>query len=146
MQVFRRTLVISFLVVPAIACLRTVKRAQPVADVQQECLPPGPITGLRYETKALMDRTDEMGLQIFRIRALERVPVSEVEIVTSNATCQRAALAYARNLGVSPSRPRVHVVKVGARYLVVDLRNNPGWLTVVTFDQSFDKALASWAY
>ncbi len=87
--------------------------------------------------------TDSLGRTLLK---LPRMSADSVTGISNSTTCQRAALAYGRNL-VHPDTTtarQVYVIRAGAtRYVVIDPTVMGGELTVaMTFDSTFTTAVA----
>ena len=58
------------------------------------------------------------------------VPASEVDYITNENTCKTAGREYKKAIGCTGSSPAVHVIRVGARFLVTDPNEGMGEWTV----------------
>ena len=108
------------------------------------CVRPEP--GQRYNLrlfKWIMRRKDakaEKTLEVYRVNRVKPIdvrPVSDLEI------CERAAVAYGRALNQSSSDRKVHILRVGDRFIVMDPDYQPDdYRRAMTFDSTFSKPLA----
>jgi hypothetical protein len=108
------------------------------------CVRPEP--GQRYNLrlfKWIMRRKDakaEKTLEVYRVNRVKPIdvrPVSDLEI------CNRAAVAYGRALNQPSSDRKVHILRVGDRFIVMDPDYQPDeYRRAMTFDSSFSKPLA----
>lgn len=105
-----------------------------------------PVPGSRYNQRlflSLMRRRDNIAERMLAVYKVGRVKASDVRPVSDPATCSRAANAYTRVVQDSNSARKVHILKVGNRYIVMD----PDYVVddyhrAVTFDSTFTNALA----
>lgn len=67
-----------------------------------------------------MRRTDKVSGKFLQVYNVPRVKPSEVRPINSPVICQRAAVAYGKALNAEDSNRRVHVLRVGNRYIVMD--------------------------
>ena len=105
-----------------------------------------PVPGSRYNQRlflSLMRRKDALAERTLSVYKVARVKAKDVRPVSDPATCTRAANAYTQVVHDSSSSRRVHVLRVGDRYIVRD----PDYLVdgyhrAITFDSTFRDALA----
>lgn len=102
--------------------------------------------GARYNQRlftSLMRRSDPFAERTLSVYAVQRVKSREIRSVNDPIVCARAAVAYGQALREhSPSR-RVHIIRVGDRYVVMDPAYRPDdYHRAVTFDSTFTRALA----
>lgn len=112
------------------------------------CLPPDSTAfDLREELIALMGRTDPLADTILSAEGVVRVPTSEITLVFDSTLCRRAADAYNAAESRRDTNRKVHVVKAGIRFVVLDPANRAGeYETGITFDSSFIHTLSKFAY
>jgi hypothetical protein len=72
-----------------------------------------------------------------------RVSTLQVRSVSNPAICRRAAIAYCSVIHDGAQSRKVHILRVGSRYIVMD----PDYVVekhhrAVTFDSTFTKAVA----
>jgi hypothetical protein len=104
------------------------------------------IIGSRYNHRlfvSLMRRKDKIAERFLTVYNVPRVSVVQVRPVSNPAICRRAAIAYSNVVNAGVSNRRVHVLRVGPRYIVMD----PDYVVekhhrAVTFDSTFTKAVA----
>ena len=104
------------------------------------------IAGARYNQRlftSLMRRKDLKAERTLKVYNVDRVKARDVKPVTDPVTCERGAIAYGRVLGDDESDRKVHILRVGDRYIVMD----PAFITddyhrAVTFDSTFTRPLA----
>ncbi len=105
-----------------------------------------PASESRYNQRlfvSLMRRKDTIAERMLSTYNIPRVRASEVRAVTDDLTCERAADAYSRAFGEKSSGRKVHVLRVGDRYIVMDPDYRPDdYNRAVTFDATFSKSLA----
>ena len=90
-----------------------------------------------------MRRKDAQAEHTLSVYQVERVKAREIRPVTDPVVCERAALAYGRAVRRDDPSRRVHIVRVGDRYVVMDPAFIPDdYHRAVTFDSTFSKALA----
>ena len=105
-----------------------------------------PVPGSRYNQRlflSLMRRKDSLAEKTLSAYKVARVKAKEVRPVSDPATCTRAANAYTQVVNDSSSARRVHVLRVGDRYIVMD----PDYVVdsyhrAVTFDSTFTTVMA----
>ncbi len=72
-----------------------------------------------------------------------RVKSREVGAVTDIGVCGRAAVAYGKALSDNTPNRKVHILRVGDRYIVMDPDYLPDdYHRAVTFDSTFSTVLA----
>ncbi len=92
---------------------------------------------------SLMRRKDKNARQTIAVYGVQQVKSREIRPVTEPVVCARAASAYGRAMNDDAPGRKVHILRVGDRYIVTD----PDYRVdqqrrAVTFDSSFSKALA----
>ena len=105
-----------------------------------------PVPGSRYNQRlflSLMRRRDAMADRTLAVYKVPRVKAKDVKPISDPSTCSRAANAYAQVVHDSTTERKVHILRVGDRYIVMD----PDYVVddshrAVTFDSTFTKALA----
>lgn len=113
--------------------------ARPSPEYERGCLPPGTISDyIVAEYKALMGRSDAAAMQLLTLAAVPKVAVSAVVLVSDTTRCRRAAEAYSAAMAADSNR-LVHVVRVGARHIVVDPAFSESDYITVTFDSVFSQ-------
>jgi hypothetical protein len=104
------------------------------------------VAGARYNQRlftALMRRKDQIAERTLRTYNVSRVPRREVKPVTDPVVCERAAVAYGRVLNDQSDDRKVHILRVGDRYIVMDPSYQPDdYHRAVTFDSTFTKPFA----
>jgi hypothetical protein len=105
-----------------------------------------PVPGSRYNQRlflSLMRRKDALAERTLAVYKVARVKADEVRPVSDPATCTRAANAYTHVVGDSSSSRKVHILRVGDRYVVMDPDYEvDGYHRAVTFDSTFSTAIA----
>jgi hypothetical protein len=104
------------------------------------------VLGSRYNQRlflSLMRRKDHVAERFFDTYNVQRVKQSEVRPVNDPMVCARAASAYSNALNEGAEGRKVHVLRVGNRFIVMD----PELIVddhhrAVTFDSTFSKPLA----
>lgn len=105
-----------------------------------------PVVGSRYNQRlfvSLMHRKDKVSDRFLTAYNVPRVSPFQVRPVSNPTLCRRAALAYGKVVNEGDQPRRVHILRVGARYIVMD----PDYFVnnhhrAVTFDSTFTKAVA----
>ena len=105
-----------------------------------------PIAGNRYNHRlfrSLMHRRDKVAARFLAVYNVPRVSPLDVRPVSSARVCRRAALAYGQVVKQSAPDRKVHILRVGNRFIVMD----PDYVVdnhhrAVTFDSTFTKAVA----
>lgn len=105
-----------------------------------------PVAGSRYNHqlfRTLMRRKDKTAERFLKVYNVSRVSPSEVRPVSNPKVCKRAALAYAKVVNQPKSVHKVHILRVGKNFIVMD----PDYVVdnhhrAVTFDSTFTKAVA----
>jgi hypothetical protein len=104
------------------------------------------VAGARYNQRlfsSLMRRKDAIAERTLRTYGVERVSRREVKPVTDPVICERAAMAYGRVMKAEASDRKVHILRVGDRYIVMDPDYRPDdFQRAVTFDSTFTRPLA----
>jgi hypothetical protein len=102
--------------------------------------------GARYNQRlftSLMRRKDANAERTLSVYGVERVKAREIKPITDPVVCERAALAYGRAVQQDDPGRRVHILRVGNRYVVMDPDFVPDdYHRAVTFDSTFTKAVA----
>ena len=104
------------------------------------------VAGARYNQRlfmSLMRRKDAIAERTLAVYNVVRVKSRDVKPVNDPVVCSRAASAY--NAAVKEDDPgrRVHILRVGNRYIVSDPDYLPDeYHRAVTFDSTFSKPLA----
>jgi hypothetical protein len=102
--------------------------------------------GARYNQRlftSLMRRKDTNAERTLSVYGVERVKAREIKPITDPVVCERAALAYGRAVQQDDPGRRVHILRVGDRYVVMDPDFVPDdYHRAVTFDSTFTKAVA----
>ena len=104
------------------------------------------IIGSRYNHRlfvSLMRRKDKIAERFLTVYNVPRVSTLQVRPVTNPTICRRAAIAYGNVIHENAQSRKVHVLRVGSRYIVMD----PDYVVekrhrAVTFDSTFTKAVA----
>lgn len=114
------------------------------ADRTPGCVRPDPMS--RYNQRlftSLMRRKDEIARRTIAAYKVPRVRSREIQPVTEPVMCTRAAVAYGRALHDDAVGRRVHILRVGDRYVVMDPEYKVDqYHRAVTFDSTFSKPLA----
>ena len=104
------------------------------------------VAGARYNQRlftSLMRRKDAVAERTLKTYNVERVKRRDVKPVTDPVLCERAAIAYGRVLRDESSDRKVHILRVGDRYIVSDPDYQPDdFKRAVTFDSTFTKSFA----
>src|SRR5512140_782388 len=82
-----------------------------------------PVPGSRYNQRlflSLMRRRDAMADRTLAVYKVARVKAKDVKPVSDPATCSRAANAYTQVVHDSTRDRKVHILRVGDRYIVMD--------------------------
>jgi hypothetical protein len=90
-----------------------------------------------------MIRTDKVAERFLAAYNVPRVSPLDVHPVSNPTICRRAAMAYGHVVHQSVRNIKVHILRVGTRYIVMD----PDYLVdnhhrAITFDSSFTRAVA----
>ena len=104
------------------------------------------IIGSRYNHRlfvSLMHRRDKIAERFLAVYNVPRVSVLQVRPVSNPTICRRAAIAYGTVMHDGAQNRKVHILRVGTRYIVMD----PDYVVekhhrAVTFDSTFTKAVA----
>ena len=92
---------------------------------------------------SLMRRKDSIADRTLRTYNVSRVDRREVKSVTDPVICERAAIAYGRVFNDQSDDRKVHILRIGDRYIVMDPSYKPDdYHRAVTFDSTFTKPLA----
>lgn len=112
------------------------------------CLPPDTLASdLRDELIDLMGRSDQLADTILAAEGVARVPASQIVIVSDTTLCRRASNAYSAAVQESDEDRKVHAIRAGIRYLVMDPSHHAGSYKVgVTFDSSFSQTVSTFLY
>ena len=90
-----------------------------------------------------MRRKDQIADRMLRTYGVARVKRNEVKPVTDPVTCERAAIAYGRVFSDQSGDRKVHILRVGDRYIVMDPSYQPDdYHRAVTFDSTFTRPIA----
>lgn len=104
------------------------------------------IPGGRYNLrlfKSLMRRKDSSAVKTLAVYRVARVRPFEVRPVSDPVVCERAAMAYGQAVNDRSSDRKVHILRVGDRYIVMDPEYLPDdYRRAVTFDSTFTHPLA----
>jgi hypothetical protein len=104
------------------------------------------VAGARYNQRlftSLMRRKDAIAERTLRTYGVERVHRREVKPVTDPVVCERAAMAYGRVMRDETTDRKVHILRVGERYIVMDPDYHADdFQRAVTFDSTFTRPLA----
>jgi hypothetical protein len=90
-----------------------------------------------------MTRKDKIAARFLTVYQVPRVTPVEVRPVSNPTICRRAALAYESVVHQRAGDRKVHILRVGNRFIVMDpdyVENNRH--RAVTFDSTFSHALA----
>lgn len=102
--------------------------------------------GSRYNQRlftSLMRRTDSIAETTLAAYRVTRVKPQQIMPVTDPVVCGRAAMAYNRAVGEKSSHRKVHILRVGDRYIVMDPTfKASGYHRAVTFDSTLTQPLA----
>ena len=90
-----------------------------------------------------MTRRDKVAARFLAVYNVSRVSPLDVRPVSNPTICRRAAMAYGQVVHQSVRNLKVHILRVGTRYIVMD----PDYLVdnrhrAITFDSSLTKAVA----
>lgn len=105
-----------------------------------------PMLGSRYNERlmmSLMRRKDALAARTLAVYNVERVKARDVKPINDPVTCSRAANAYTQVVHDSSTDRKVHILRVGNRYIVMD----PDYIVddyhrAVTFDSTFATVMA----
>jgi len=104
------------------------------------------VAGAKYNQRlftSLMRRKDRIADRMLRTYNVPRVSRRDVKPVTDPVVCERAAMAYGRVLNDQSDDRKVHILRVGDRYIVMDPSYQPDdYHRAVTFDSTFTKPFA----
>ncbi|MBA3406008.1 MAG: hypothetical protein H0U13_15220 [Gemmatimonadaceae bacterium] len=108
------------------------------------CVRPDPSS--RYNLRlftSLMRRKDDNARATLVTYSVPRVSARDVQAVTEPVLCARASVAYGKALRDETPGRRVHILRVGNRFIVMDPEYKVDqYHRAVTFDSTFSKALA----
>ena len=90
-----------------------------------------------------MHRKDKIAARFLAVYNVPRVAPLQVRPVSNPTVCRRAAIAYGKVIHEGTQPRRVHILRVGSRYIVMD----PEYVVdnhhrAVTFDSTLTKAVA----
>jgi hypothetical protein len=93
--------------------------------------------------RSLMHRKDRIAARLLSVYNVPRVSSLEVRPVIDPVVCHRAAVAYGKVVRQEDPGRKVHILRVGTRYIVMD----PDFVIdnrhrAVTFDSTLTKAIA----
>jgi len=93
--------------------------------------------------RSLMHRKDRIAARFLTAYNVGKVSSLDVRSVNDPVVCRRAALAYGKVVGKDEPGRKVHILRVGTRYIVMD----PDFVVdnhhrAVTFDSTLTKAIA----
>lgn len=93
--------------------------------------------------RSLMHRKDKIAARFLTAYNVSKVSSLDVRSVNDPVVCHRAALAYGKVVGKDEPGRKVHILRVGTRYIVMD----PHFVVdnhhrAVTFDSTLTKAIA----
>ncbi len=105
-----------------------------------------PVAESRYNHRlfrSLMHRRDRIAERFLTVYNVPRVSPIQVRPVSNPAICRRAAIAYGKVVHEGDAARKVHILRVGSRYIVMD----PDYVVdnhhrAVTFDSTLTKAVA----
>jgi hypothetical protein len=104
------------------------------------------VAGARYNQRlftSLMRRKDRVAERMLKTYNVRRVDRHDVKSVTDPVVCERAAIAYGRVFNDQSDDRKVHILRVGDRYIVMDPSYQPDdYHRAVTFDSTFTQPLA----
>jgi hypothetical protein len=102
--------------------------------------------GARYNQRlftSLMRRKDPKAERTLQVYNVDRVRSREIKPVTDPVVCERAANAYSSAVKQDEADRKVHILRVGDRYIVMDPDFQPDdYHRAVTFDSTFTRPLA----
>jgi len=93
--------------------------------------------------RSLVRRTDKVAARFLDVYGVSRVRMVDVRGVSDPVVCHRAAVAYGRVVRHHDPDRKVHILRVGNRYIVMD----PEYVVenrhrAVTFDSTLTRAVA----
>jgi hypothetical protein len=104
------------------------------------------VAGARYNQRlfaSIMHRKDAIAERTLAAYHVMRVKAGDVKPVSDPVICERAAIAYGQVFNSGDTGRKVHILRVGDRYIVMDPDYQPDdYHRAVTFDSSFSKPLA----
>src|SRR5215203_599488 len=102
--------------------------------------------GARYNQRlfmSLMRRKDDIAERTLSVYNVLRVKPRDIKPVSDPVVCSRAAAAYSVAVKEDDADRKVHILRVGDRYIVMDPDYQPDdYHRAVTFDSTFTKPLA----
>jgi hypothetical protein len=102
--------------------------------------------GARYNQRlftSLMRRKDPKAERTLQVYNVDRVRSRDIRPVSDPVVCERAANAYSSAVKQDEPDRKVHILRVGDRYIVMDPDYQPDdYHRAVTFDSTFTKPLA----
>ena len=105
-----------------------------------------PALSFRYNQRlflSLMRRRDALADRTLAVYKVERVKAGDVRPISDPVICSHAANAYGRVVQDSSPDRKVHILRVGNRYIVMDPDYTvDNYHRAVTFDSTFTNALA----
>ncbi len=112
------------------------------------CLPAQGIgLELTAELTDVMGRSDLLSNDILSWMGVVRVAANQVAAVSDTTTCRRASKAYSAALASPGPDRKVHAIRVGIRYVVIDPTFRLGSYTAgVTMDSSFTQVYEKFGY
>jgi hypothetical protein len=104
------------------------------------------VAGARYNQRlfaSIMRRKDAIAERTLAVYNVMRVKSRDVKAVSDPVVCERAAVAYSNAVNQQAADRKVHILKIGDRYIVMDPDYQPDdYHRAVTFDSTFSKPLA----
>jgi hypothetical protein len=104
------------------------------------------VAGARYNQRlfaSIMRRRDAIAERTLAVYNVMRVKSRDVKAVSDPVVCERAAVAYSNAVNQQAADRKVHILKIGDRYIVMDPDYQPDdYHRAVTFDSTFSKPLA----
>src|SRR4026209_2894786 len=105
-----------------------------------------PVVGSRYNYhlfRSLMHRKDKTATRFLTVYNVPRVAALQVRPVSNPTVCRKAAIAYGKVINEGTEPRKVHILRVGSRFIVMD----PSYIVdnhhrAVTFDSTLTKAVA----
>ena len=104
------------------------------------------VAGARYNQRlftSLMRRKDAIAERTLSVYNVVRVKSRDIKPINDPVVCSRAAAAYNAAVQDDDDNRKVHILRVGDRYIVTDPDYVPDdYHRAVTFDSTFSKPLA----
>lgn len=104
------------------------------------------VAGARYNQRlfaSIMRRKDAIAERTLAVYNVMRVKSRDVKPVSDPVVCERAAVAYSHAVNQEAADRKVHILRIGDRYIVMDPDYQPDdYHRAVTFDSTFSKPLA----